>query len=191
MIQTWRNKLFTVIQSLYVGTGCDYNPFFAGIGKGSFLRTLFTYAEFITTNGSLSDVEPCNHDKGYLAFLRLVGTAYFFLMHRASYRGTKSPVHLYNSCEFTTALDTPIKWLDKIRARLGTHPRWKESTSFPYSSEATVVKDSVGNAHVGTVRLKIQHSPTSTWNPRLEEIGRWLLISLGHRQTHNGHKKSS
>ena len=56
------------------------------------------YAEFISTDGSLSDV---NNDEGYLTFLRLVGTSYF-LKHRASYKGTKSPVQLYNSCQATT-----------------------------------------------------------------------------------------
>ena len=107
----------TIFQSLYASTGCDYNPFFAGIGKGSFLRGFYMYAEFISTDGSLSDV---NNDEGYLAFLRLVGTSYF-LKHRASYKGTKSPVQLYNSCQATTKLDKHIEWLNKIREHVWVH----------------------------------------------------------------------
>ena len=49
----------------YVSMGCDYNPFFAGIGKGSFLRAFYMYAEFISADGSLSDL---SNDEGYLVF---------------------------------------------------------------------------------------------------------------------------
>ena len=52
-----QDTLPTVLQSLYVSTGCDYYLFFAGIGKGSFLRALYTHAEFICSSGSLSDVD--------------------------------------------------------------------------------------------------------------------------------------
>ncbi len=104
----------TIIQSLYVSTGCDYNPFFSGIGKGMFLKAHFTYAEFINSNGSLSDVNVDRKERGYLAFLRLVGTAYF-LKHRASYRGNKSPINLYHSCPSTTELEQHILWLNRIR----------------------------------------------------------------------------
>ena len=116
-----QQKLPTIFQSLYVSTGCDYNPFFAGIGKGSFLRALFTFPEFITTEESLSNVQPCNKEQGYLSFLRLVGTAYF-LTHRASYRGNKSPVNLYHSCQSGTSLmDKHITWLNKIREHVWEH----------------------------------------------------------------------
>ena len=99
-----QQSLATIFQSVYVSTGCDYNPFFVGIGKGSFLKALFQYAEFICCEGSLSDVQPGNKEKGYLAYLRLVGAAYF-LKYRSSYRGTKSPVTLYHSCQSALLLD--------------------------------------------------------------------------------------
>ena len=69
-----QNTLPTVLQSLYASTGWDYNPFFAGIGKGSFLKAFYTHAEFISSDGSLSNIDP-NNEQGYLSFLRLVGTA--------------------------------------------------------------------------------------------------------------------
>ena len=67
--------------------------------------------------GSLSQWKPLD---SYLAFLRLVGTTYF-IKYRSTYRGTKSPVTLFNSCIGTTIEDQHIQWLDKIRAHV-----WKK-----------------------------------------------------------------
>ena len=116
-----QDTLQTVLQSLYASTGCDYNPFFAGIGKGSFLKAFYTHAEFICSDGSLSNIDP-NNEQGYLSFLRLVGTAYF-LMYRATYHGTKSPVHLFHSCKSTSisSLEQHIMWLNKIREHVWVH----------------------------------------------------------------------
>ena len=119
-------RLTTIFQSLYVSTGCDYNPFFVGIGKGSFLKAFFMFPEFMCIEGSLSDVDERNKEQGYLAFLRLVGTAYF-LMHRASYRGNKSPVNLYHSCDLTPAADKHIMWVDKIREHV-----WEQTQDEKY-----------------------------------------------------------
>ena len=74
----------SVLQTLFVTTGCDYTSFFSGIGKATFLRYFFQYASFITGNdsnikGTLADtalnMQTCS--RGFLAFLRLIGTTYF------------------------------------------------------------------------------------------------------------------
>ena len=60
--------------------------------------------------GSLSHWKS---EDSYLAFLRLVGTTYF-IKYRSTYRETKSPVTLFNSCIGMSIEDQHIKWLDKI-----------------------------------------------------------------------------
>ena len=73
-----RSKL---LQSLFICTGCDYTSFFVGIGKATFMRIAFQHCEFINSDttafpGSLTHTAQCK-DKGFLAFIRLVGTVYF------------------------------------------------------------------------------------------------------------------
>ena len=73
------SKVGQILQTLFVSTGCDYISFFSGIGKATFLRYSFQHAAFITganAEGSLADthLDTNNFQKGFLAFLRLVGT---------------------------------------------------------------------------------------------------------------------
>ena len=42
----------SVVQTLFVCTGCDFVSFFSGYGKSSFLSTLFEYCEFISGNST-------------------------------------------------------------------------------------------------------------------------------------------
>ena len=54
-----------VLQTLFVTSGCDYISFFSGIGKVTFVRYIFQYAAFISSNqehaeGSLADVSLHN-----------------------------------------------------------------------------------------------------------------------------------
>ena len=137
------------------------------------------YAEFITSDGSLSDVDPQNHHQGYLAFLRLVGTAYF-LMHRASHKGLKSPVQLYNSCEATTVLDKHIEWLNKIREHVWVHTH-EEKYLLPSHTALKMAENSMGNVYVGT---SWDYTETTSIDPRkawLEESRQPLHICLGFR----------
>ena len=72
-----------VLQTLHVSTGCDYTSFFSKIGKATFFRYFCQYASFITsgsdptTPGTLShtSIPSDEHKLGFLAFIRLVGTA--------------------------------------------------------------------------------------------------------------------
>ena len=55
-----------VIQMLFVCTGCDFMSFFNGLGKASFLATLFEYSELICSNssqipGTLANTDPNSH----------------------------------------------------------------------------------------------------------------------------------
>ena len=74
-----RPALASVLQTVFVATGCDYVSFFARIGKATFLDTLFQSASFITgssmaDHGTLTDQD---HNKSMMAFYRLVAAAYF------------------------------------------------------------------------------------------------------------------
>ena len=48
--------------SIYVSTGCDYNPFFVGIDKGSLLNVFFTFPDFL--KASWNNILP--HAQGKL-----------------------------------------------------------------------------------------------------------------------------
>ena len=77
------SSLPSVIQALFVCTGCDFVSFFNGLGKASFLATLFEYSKYICANsehipGTLANTTSL----GKLSFIRLVGCAYF-RKHRA------------------------------------------------------------------------------------------------------------
>ena len=70
-----------LLQALFISTGCDYTSFFASIGKATFMRIAFHHCSFVNDNselslGTLVDTADTK-EKGFLAFVRLVGTAYF------------------------------------------------------------------------------------------------------------------
>lgn len=78
-----------VLQSLYVATGCDYISFFSGLGKASFLSTLFQYATFIAKGedppGSIGTVslhkESRNHSPSTHSCIVLLGVHTFESIH--------------------------------------------------------------------------------------------------------------
>lgn len=65
----------TIMQMVYITTGCDYISCFQGIGKVYFLNMLYQHATFITSGsdptGTLADTSTT------LGFVRLVGCVYF------------------------------------------------------------------------------------------------------------------
>ena len=117
-----RSTLSRVLQALFVLSGCDYISFFSGIGKATFLRYFFQHAEFISgdsqfTQGSLSDtlLENDVYKKGFLAFLRLIGTVYF-KKHATAFE-SNSPESHFKSFD-TSSLDVEqqhTNWLEDIR----------------------------------------------------------------------------
>ena len=118
------NNLPQIMQTMFVCTGCDYISFFSGIGKATFLRYFFQYASFISganSQGSLSNIQLQEDDykKGFLAFLRLVGTVYF--KKHASGFDTQSPSSHF--LHFTDADNTDLsaqhrRWIEDIRQNI-------------------------------------------------------------------------
>ena len=117
----------SVLQTLFVATGCDYISFFSGIGKASFLKYFFQHSEFITgdtlyTTGSLAQTQlDGTYENGFMAFLRLIGTVYF-KKHAAAFDSI-SP-----ECHFKKFLDPSIvkqhkQWIEDIRQKT-----WDRST---------------------------------------------------------------
>ena len=72
--------VLSIIQMLYVSTGCDYISFFKDHGKKSFFDTFAKNSEFISAGrsfkGTLGDFKG-ESENGFLSFLRLVGCEYF------------------------------------------------------------------------------------------------------------------
>ncbi len=70
-----------VLQTLFICSGCDYITFFAGVGMATMMRRLFENARFITGTssipGTLASTDPSSMEKGFLSFIRLIGTVYF------------------------------------------------------------------------------------------------------------------
>ena len=88
---------------LFIVSGCDYTSYFAGIGKAPFLNAFYQYSHFITSNkqeGSLSDNDGKSEiKKGFLSFVRLIGTLYFkkHLSAFVALKCVQTPVQLFNS----------------------------------------------------------------------------------------------
>lgn len=112
--QAFRSKW---LQTLFICTGCDYTSFFAGIGKATFMRVAFQYCNIISADtqafpGCLSYTME-RKEEGYLAFLRLVGTAYF-AKHRSCFQYTSPRVFL-NSFGSEDPQQAHKLWFNSIR----------------------------------------------------------------------------
>jgi hypothetical protein len=113
----------SVVQAVYILTGCDYISYFKGVGK---VNVFFQHATFITGGvdppGSLADItSPEKADQGLLAFVRLVGCAYF----KKNLAGFKfdTPEALFHSLTATSKSieQQHREWLDLIQKNsLGT-----------------------------------------------------------------------
>ena len=106
-----------ILQMVYVATGCDYISYFKGIGKVFFLNVLYQHATFITAGldpgGSLADITMENTKMGLLAFVRLVGCAYF-KKHLTGFR-LDTPEALFHSITADSEEKQHRQWLDLIR----------------------------------------------------------------------------
>ena len=105
-----------IMQCLYVCTGCDYVSFFVGIGKTSFLKVFFEKANFIVGERSKALSSSNFHEiseKGFLAFVKLVGLAYFKKHSRAFNDNTAESLFLSYSNLPPQAQHE--EWLNHIR----------------------------------------------------------------------------
>ena len=124
------------LQTLFISTGCDYTSFFAGIGKATFMRIAFQFCSFINADtnalpGSLSFTVE-HREEGFLAFLRLIGTAYF-AKHRSCFQFTSPRVFL-NSFGPGDAQGIHKMWLNSIRTTVWE--RIESEDELPPSVEA-------------------------------------------------------
>ncbi len=123
-----------IVQTLFVATGCDYISFFSGVGKATFMRYFYQYAEFISSGNERTPGTPADTglgitelNEGFLAFLRQVGTAYF--KKDATGFATQSPT---TSSTSTTILQPPL-WTTLCMARrypakyMGPHTVWERN----------------------------------------------------------------
>ena len=110
-------------------TSCDFVSFFNGLGKASFLATLFEYSKYICANSEHIPGTPADTTSlGELSFIRLVGCAYF-RKHRAVFLPAyPSPATLYNSLkEDNQSPDAHhIAWLDVMRERIWSRIKYEE-----------------------------------------------------------------
>ena len=117
-------ELFNTLQSLFICTGCDYISYFKNHGKKMFYKTFIDNTEFIQgrldgTGGKLCDTSESNRNKGFLAFIRLVGCEYFskystsFLQQAPDGRPQSLFIHLFNSQR--SMLENHSIWLSEIR----------------------------------------------------------------------------
>lgn len=106
------------IQALFALTGCDFTSSFTGLGKTTFFNTLIKHARFIAGKDSLSGTlsESSYTQQGFMAFLRLIGCAYFN-KHQSAFGGTQTPSSLYYSLgqSGTSEYDQHCNWLSTIR----------------------------------------------------------------------------
>lgn len=111
-----------ILQTLFVATGCDYISFFAGIGKAFFLKVFFEHAKFIAVDlsgpfvGSIANSDLCDQATvSQLAFIRLVGCAYFKKHTNAFYGHTPSSLMNSFDTDSLSPLEQHRKWLDHLR----------------------------------------------------------------------------
>ena len=125
------DRIPQIFQTLFVSTGCDYVSYFSGIGKATFYKHFFQNAEFITsgkdqTPGTLADVSlDGKYEKGFLAFVRLVGTTYF-KKHVSAFKHVTPQTNFISIVPSGhTAPEQHKIWLDEIRETTGDRSQFE------------------------------------------------------------------
>jgi len=120
------------LQALYVLTGCDFTSFFTQISKAFFLSTLFRFAPFICCNseslpGNLATT--ATEDTSFLAFLRLVGVAYFLKNLPAFRNKFQSPIPHYHSVptEDKSPAARHVVWIRTLNAKIWERVDFEDS----------------------------------------------------------------
>lgn len=126
------------VQSLFVCTGSDFTSFFSGLDKATYMRLAYQHNAFINADsgqfpGSLVHTTAETKEKGFLAFLWLVGTAYYS-KHR-SYFPFESPRAFLNSFGSCSDSRTQHKeWLESICSTIWDRTEFEDE--LPPSVEA-------------------------------------------------------
>ena len=119
------SQLPRIFQMLFICSGCDYISYFKNQGKAGFFNCFFQHATFITgreIHGLLCAGDA--PEKGFLAFLRLIGTIYF-KQHYASMTSLKNietPLQLFNAHPCSTdPKEQHLLWYNDIRGIVSDH----------------------------------------------------------------------
>ena len=116
LAQIKTESIYSIMQFLFIVSGCDYISFFTGFGKTRFLETFFQYATFISADSVLYPGELGSKINGFLAFLRLVGCLYY--KKYLSAFPDKSPSNFFKNFSGIDMSDVHVQWLAKIRERV-------------------------------------------------------------------------
>jgi len=115
-----------IMQSLYISTGCDYISYFRSFGKATIINVFMQHATFVNgmnSQGNLHETDFLSRERGFLAFLRLVGTCYFKRHYKAmvAIYSTETPTQLFNSIDDSLSPSQKHEaWLQKIRRAVST-----------------------------------------------------------------------
>ena len=131
-----RHNPENIFQMLYICSGYDYVPYFSDQGK---FVLCFQHASFIIGHkmcGSLSDVSDNTRDKGFLAFIRLIGTLYFNKHYSAmvSLKGVEIPQQRFNSKPCTSINEQHRLLYNEIRTIVGDRIICEEERMPSYTS---------------------------------------------------------
>ena len=123
-----RLSVAPVMQVLFVCTGCDFVSFFNGLGKASFLNTLYDYCSFICSDSDQVPEILSNIDQDFLSFIRLVECTYF-KKHKSAFLPTyPTPMTLFNSLANNSG-NSPLQhstWLEFLRERIWSKIKYEE-----------------------------------------------------------------
>ena len=114
---------------------------FAGLGKGTFLRTSFQHSYLINANstdlpGTLANTTHEFIQCGFPAFVRLVGVVYF-KKHYAAFKYESPCTHLNSFASGVSKEDQHNQWLEDIKATGSDHTRYLISGAKPWKTNAT------------------------------------------------------
>lgn len=163
-----------VFQTLYVVSGCDNISFFSKLSKASFHRYFYQYASYISSGqhypGTLADTsfEQGVYEQGYLAFLRLIGTAY--LKKHSTGFDTPSPItHFQAFSQPNISIQQQhYAWLDDISQNVWYRVKFENEvlpsneSLFLHWKRACWVIHMWGQAHIN--RMVLQPMTTCGWD---------------------------
>ena len=111
----------SLLESLFICSGCYYVTFFVSLGKAIFLRICLQHYDFINADsvqlpGTLACMSETTMKYGFLAFVRLIGTIYF-KKHLACFHHDSSRA-LYNSMPCEDPGTQHRQWLSTISSTM-------------------------------------------------------------------------
>ena len=155
--------------------------FFSGIGNARFLKAFFEKADFISNDnsGHLSKMHLTLQElteSGFLAFLRLVGCAYF-KKHRNAFPGVTSESLFHSFATAQSEVEQHYKWLEHIHQKIWDWITFEGEMIPSVSALTSLAKKLLGIAHVEIGSRKQNDTCTTSrqWlAPSRWQTSRWL-----------------